>query len=360
MDLNLQETKSISYKKSFSFWAIFLAIVLIATIIGAIAIGSTYIEPGVVYKVLINKLLNQNIFNSTWNTMFDNIIWEIRLPRVLLGGVCGAGLALCGVLMQCVTKNPIAEPYILGISSGASCGAVAIIVLGGMSSLGITSITGGAFIGSIVSGILVFAIGTQMGRTTSTNRLVLSGMAISTIFSALTNLLIYSAKNSNQAKNALFWTIGSLGGAKWNILLIPFIALVFVIIVSFIMSKSLDILLLGDDSAVILGINVKLVKSVILILATLLTSTLVAITGAIGFIGLVVPHVCRTISGSDHKKLIILSSLVGSIFLILSDVVARGIFPPIEIPIGIITSLVGGPFFLYLISKKNYSFGGND
>ncbi|WP_289683070.1 FecCD family ABC transporter permease, partial [Romboutsia ilealis] len=262
--------------------------------------------------------------------------------------------------MQCVTKNPIAEPYILGISSGASCGAVAIIVLGGMSSLGITSITGGAFIGSIVSGVLVFAIGTQMGRITSTTRLVLSGMAISTIFSALTNLLIYSAKNSNQAKNALFWTIGSLGGAKWEVLLIPFIALVIVTIVSFIMSKSLDILLLGDDSAVILGINVKLVKSVILILATLLTSTLVAITGAIGFIGLVVPHVCRTIAGSDHKKLIILSSLVGSIFLILSDVVARWIFPPIEIPIGIITSLVGGPFFLYLISNKNYSFGGND
>lgn len=360
MDINSQETRSFSYKRGFSFWTIFLTIVLIATIIGAIAIGSTYIEPGVVYKVLINKLLNQNIFDSTWNIMFDNIIWEIRLPRVLLGAICGAGLALCGVLMQCVTKNPIAEPYILGISSGASCGAVAIIILGGMSSIGITSITGGAFIGSIISGVLVFVIGTQMGRITSTTRLVLSGMAISTIFSALTNLLIYSAKNSNQAKNALFWTIGSLGGAKWDILLIPFIALVFVIIVSFIMSKSLDILLLGDDSAVILGINVKLVKSVILILATLLTSTLVAITGAIGFIGLVVPHVCRTIAGSDHKKLIILSSLVGSIFLILSDVVARGIFPPIEIPIGIITSLVGGPFFLYLISKKNYSFGGND
>ena len=355
MDINSQETRSLSYKRGFSFWTIFLTIVLIATIIGAIAIGSTYIEPGVVYKVL-----NQNIFDTTWNIMFDNIIWEIRLPRVLLGAICGAGLALCGVLMQCVTKNPIAEPYILGISSGASCGAVAIIVLGGMSSLGITSITGGAFIGSIVSGVLVFAIGTQMGRITSTTRLVLSGMAISTIFSALTNLLIYSAKNSNQAKNALFWTIGSLGGAKWEVLLIPFIALVIVIIVSFIMSKSLDILLLGDDSAVILGINVKLVKSVILILATLLTSTLVAITGAIGFIGLVVPHVCRTIAGSDHKKLIILSSLVGSIFLILSDVVARWIFPPIEIPIGIITSLVGGPFFLYLISNKNYSFGGND
>lgn len=221
-------------------------------------------------------------------------------------------------------KKPIAEPYILGISSGASCGAVAVIVLGGVSSIGINSITSGAFVGSIISGVLVFAIGTQMGKTTSTTRLVLTGMAISTIFSALTNLLIYSADNSNQAKNALFWTVGSLGGAKWDVLLIPFVALVIVMIVAFLMSKSLDILLLGDDSAIILGINVKLVKSIILILATFLTSTLVAITGAIGFIGLVVPHVCRTIAGSDHKKLIVLSALVGSIFLIASDIAARG------------------------------------
>jgi iron complex transport system permease protein len=159
---------------------------------------------------------------------------------------------------------------------------------------------------------------------------------------------------------AIMGTIGSLGGAKWDVLLFPFITLVVVIIIAFIMSKSLDILLLGDDSAIILGINVKMVKSIILILATLLTSSLVAITGAIGFIGLVVPHISRTVAGSDHKKLIVLSSLIGPIFLILSDVIARGLFPPIEIPIGIITSLVGGPFFLYLISKKNYAFGGND
>ncbi len=360
MQVVAKNANNLSKKKGFFFWTLALSIILLAVIIGAIAVGSTYIEPGVVYKVLLNKLSNGNIFEINWNVMFENIIWEIRFPRVLLGGICGAGLAICGVLMQCVTKNPIAEPYILGISSGASCGAVGVIVLGGISTLGINSITTGAFVGSMISGVLVFAIGTQMGKSTSTTRLVLSGMAISTIFSALTNLLIYSADNSNQAKNALFWTIGSLGGAKWDVLLLPFIVLVLVVIVGFVMSKSLDILLLGDDNAIILGINVKLVKSIILILATLLTSTLVAITGAIGFIGLVVPHICRTIAGSDHKKLIILSSLVGSIFLILSDVVARALFPPIEIPIGIITSLVGGPFFLYLISKKNYEFGGKD
>ncbi len=360
MQIALEDKKSISKNNGFLFWVISLSIILVGTIVAAIAIGSTYIEPGEVYKVLLSKLTNGEVYSDVGSVMTQNIIWEIRLPRVLLGAICGAGLAICGVLMQCVTKNPIAEPYILGISSGASCGAVFVIVLGGMSSIGINSVGAGAFVGSLISGILVFAIGTQMGKTTSTTRLVLSGMAISTIFSALTNLLIYSAENSNQAKSALFWTVGSLGGAKWEVLLFPFIILVVVMIGALVMSKSLDILLLGDDSAIILGINIKLIKSIILILATLLTSALVSITGAIGFIGLVVPHICRTITGSDHKKLIALSSLIGAIFLIASDIIARGLFPPIEIPIGIITSLVGGPFFLYLISKKNYSFGGKE
>ncbi|SDP13505.1 FecCD family ABC transporter permease [Clostridium gasigenes] len=360
MQGTLKDKRSLSKKKGFLFWVIALTIILAGTIVAAIAIGSTYIEPGEVYKVLLSKLTNGAVYSDVGSIMTQNIIWEIRFPRVLLGAICGAGLALCGVLMQCVTKNPIAEPYILGISSGASCGAVAVIVLGGMSSVGINSVGAGAFGGSLISGILVFAIGTQMGRTTSTTRLVLSGMAISTIFSALTNLLIYSADNSNQAKTALFWTVGSLGGAKWDVLLFPFIMLVVVMIIALIMSKSLDILLLGDDSAIILGINTKLIKSIILILATLLTASLVAITGAIGFIGLVVPHISRTIVGSDHKKLIALSSLIGAIFLIGCDIIARGLFPPIEIPIGIITALVGGPFFLYLISKKNYSFGGKE
>ncbi|MDU1413980.1 MAG: iron ABC transporter permease [Clostridium sp.] len=357
---NIKNKRNLSNKRGFFFWTLMLVAILIVSIIAAIAVGSTYIEPGEVYKVLLSKLTGGLVFNDVSTIMTENIIWEIRFPRVLLGAICGAGLALCGVLMQCVTKNPIAEPYILGISSGASCGAVAVIVMGGVASLGINSISTGAFVGSLISGILVFGIGTQMGKTASTTRLVLSGMAISTIFSALTNLLIYAAENSNQAKSALFWTIGSLGGAKWEVLLFPFIILVIVFIVAFIMSKSLDILLLGDDSAIILGINIKLIKAIILILATMLTSTLVAITGAIGFIGLVVPHVARSMVGSDHKKLITISTLIGAIFLIVADMAARGLFPPIEIPIGIITSLVGGPFFLYLISRKKYSFGGKD
>ena len=204
-------------KRNFLLGVSVLIVLLILSIVIAVAIGSTYIAPREVYKAIIYKLTNGLMYKDTSDAMVMAIIWEIRLPRVLLGALCGAGLALCGILMQCVTKNPIAEPYVLGLSSGASCGAVAVIVLGSMSSVGITSITIGAFLGAILTGILVFAIGTQLGRTSSTTRLVLSGMAISTIFSALTNLLIYASPNTNQAKTALFWTVGSLGGAKWEI-----------------------------------------------------------------------------------------------------------------------------------------------
>lgn len=344
----------------FLFWVIVLMIVLAGTIIGAIAIGSVYIEPTEVYKVLLSKLTNGLVYQEAGSVMNQNIIWEIRLPRVLLGAISGAGLALCGVLMQCITKNPIAEPYILGISSGASCGAVAVMVLGGMSTMGINSITSGAFAGSLLSGVLVFVIGTQLGKVASTTRLVLSGMAISTIFSAFTNLLIYAAENANQAKSALFWTMGSLGGARWQVLLLPFMMLVSMMLITWMMAKSLDLLLLGDESAITLGMNVRRIKMSILLLTTLLTSALVAITGAIGFIGLVVPHICRTLVGSDHKKLTVLSTIVGAIFLVISDVVARSIVSPIELPIGIITSLIGGPFFLYLIARKKYAFGGRD
>ena len=259
--------------------------------------------------------------------------------------------------MQCITRNSISDPYILGISSGASAGAVSVIVFGG-SLAGMLGVAGGAFIGAIVCGILVFIIGTQFGKTSSTTRLVLSGLALSTIFSAITNLLIYSAENSNQAKSAMFWIMGSLGGAKWKVIWFPLIVLLIVFIISLILSKSLDLLLFGNDSAIMLGMNVKLVKSIILFISILLISVVVSLTGAIGFIGLVVPHIVRNITGTNHKRLIILSVLLGSVFLIVSDLIARVVFSPREIPIGIITALIGGPFFLWLIAKNNYSFGG--
>ncbi|MGL4990270.1 MAG: FecCD family ABC transporter permease [Sarcina sp.] len=342
--------------KKFFMWVGILSALLVISIVIGIAFGSTSISPEIVYKFLFGKLTGAQIHLDV-NASVEAIIWEIRLPRVILAAITGGALALCGVLMQCVTRNSIADPYILGISSGASAGAVSVIVIGG-SVMGGISVAGGAFLGALLCGVLVFVIGTQCGRTSATTRLVLSGLALSTIFSALTNLLIYSAENSNQAKAAMFWTMGSLGGAKWESILMPFITLIIVIVISFVLSKSLDLLLFGDDSAIMLGMNVKRIKTIIILASTILISVIVSLTGAIGFIGLVVPHIIRTITGSNHKQLIVLSTLLGGIFLICSDVLARVIFAPKEVPIGIITALIGGPFFLWLISKNNYSFGG--
>ena len=220
----------------FAFWVMILLALLIISVIICIAIGSTYIDPKVVYNVLGSKLTGSHNFSES----IETIIWEIRVPRVILGLVTGAGLATCGVLMQCVTRNPIAEPYILGISSGASAGAVFIIVFGSTVAIGSLSVAFGAFIGAILCGIMVFVIGTQWGRSTSTTRLVLSGLAISTIFSAITNIIIYSAKNSNQAKSAMFWIrMGSLGGGTYEKLYLPIIILLIVIILSIFLSKNL-------------------------------------------------------------------------------------------------------------------------
>lgn len=342
-------------RKKYLFLIGILIFLLIFSLIGGVSLGSSYIEVGTVYKFLINKITNTTIFNPNWKKTVEAIIWEIRVPRVILSAISGGGLALCGVLMQCITKNPIADPYILGISSGASTGAVFMIMFGGG---GIIGITGGAFIGAILCGIIVFMLGTQYGKNISTVRLILTGLAVSTIFSSITNILVYSAKNSNQVRSAVFWSMGSLGRARWEELYIPFTVLVGVFIISIFLAKSLDILLLGDNTAKMMGMNIAVIKSILILLSTFFVAVLVAMTGAIGFIGLIIPHICRNFCGSTHKKLLTISLLTGAIFLIWCDTVARTLFPPRDIPIGIITSMVGGPFFLFMIGKNGYSFGG--
>lgn len=339
------------------FLILILSGALIFSIIFGVSFGSSYIPMSDVYQFLINKVTNKEIFQVVWKKNIESIIWEIRAPRVLLSAISGGGLAISGVLMQCITKNPIADPYILGISSGASSGAVAVIILGG-ASMGFLNITGGAFVGALLCGLIVFIIGTQNGKNISTVRLILTGLAVSTIFSSITNILVYSAKNSNQVRSAVFWSMGSLGRARWGEIFIPFIALVLIFSISLMLTKSLDILLLGDNTAKMVGMEVGKIKTVIILTTTLLISILVAMTGSIGFIGLIVPHICRYFCGSSHKKLLLSSLLVGGIFLIICDTIARSIFPPRDIPIGIITSIIGGPFFLFMIGKNGYSFGG--
>ena len=198
----------IKEKKYKIIFLILLGLLALSILIG-VSFGSSYISIKNVYQFLGNKILQREIFSVSWKKNIEAIIWEIRVPRVLLSAITGGGLAVSGVLMQCITKNPIADPYILGISSGASAGAVAVIIFGG-AGIGILGITGGAFIGAILCGIIVFIIGTENGKNISTVRLILTGLAVSTIFSSITNILVYSAKNSNQVRSADFLEYGKL------------------------------------------------------------------------------------------------------------------------------------------------------
>ncbi|MGL4763285.1 MAG: FecCD family ABC transporter permease [Sarcina sp.] len=333
---------------------VFLLLALVVSIILGVSVGSSDIQFMDSIKILTNNIIGKNIFVTQRMDIINTIIWDIRVPRVLLAAITGAGLSICGILIQTITRNPISDSYVLGISSGASAGAVVVIVLGGA----IIGVAFGAFIGAMICGVLVLMFGTSFGKSTSSTKLVLAGISISAIFSAVTNLVIYSADNSNQASAAMFWIMGSFGGARWENIKIPLLVLVVVVVGGLLLSKSLDLLLLGDLNASMLGVNVLRLKIIIIIAVTLLTAIIVSVTGAIGFVGIIIPHIARKFVGSNHRRIIPISVLLGAVFLVLSDILSRYAFAPRELPIGIITAIIGGPFFIWLVVRNKYSFGG--
>lgn len=332
--------------------------VLLLFILGMIAVftcisvtmGAVEISPVNIVKIIINKSFGREIFDAAWETKTENIIWNIRFPRVLLAFIVGAGLSLCGVLMQALTKNSLADPYVLGISSGASAGAVCAMVLGMFSIFGGYSVIVGATAGAALSIIMSMKIASVRGRITST-QLVLAGIATSALFSAITNLIVYGGGASDKTKTALYWMVGSLSGATWSRL--HYVAVVFIIAVAviFLFAKELDVLLLGDDAAENLGVDTRKLKWVIIAASTVLTGVVVSVSGVIGFIGLVVPHMMRGVAGSAHRRLIPLALLGGGLFAVIADFLSRVLIAPEELPVGVISAFFGAPFFLYLIRK---------
>ena len=254
-------------------------------------------------------------------------------------------------------KNPLSDPYILGISSGASAGAVSVALLGLFGAFGFYALTGGAFVGSMAAIILVCTLSAGKEGLTPT-RLVLTGVAVSALFSAVTNFVIYNAKDETGIRTAMYWMMGSLEGAKWEYL--PILGVVFTGVFLFLLSysRALDTMLLGEQTAVILGVNIKRLRQALIILSSLLAGTVVSLSGSIGFVGLITPHIVRNLTGAGHRHVIPISAILGAIFIIWSDVIARLVVAPQELPIGIVTSAVGAPFFIYLLRKRKYSFGG--
>jgi len=330
---------------------------MLVSLICTISIGPVIIPFTTVYEIIVYKLdIVPGLIDPDWKMSYEKIIWNLRLPRVILTAVVGAILAVSGVGIQAVTRNSLANPYILGISSGASTGAVTAILMGGFQYFGQYSVCFGAFIGALVATALVFAISHFNGRTTSL-RLILTGIAISAFFQAVTNYVVHSAKNEEGIRTAVYWMIGSFSGAKWQYLPLPMAGLILSAGLLLIHYRGLNAMLMGEETAATLGINTRFVMKMVILLVAVMTGLAVAVSGIIGFVGLVVPHIVRMIVGSDHLKVLPVSLCCGAVFMMWADALARILASPEELPVGIITSMAGAPFFLYLLTRNKYSFG---
>ncbi|RXZ47290.1 iron ABC transporter permease [Agromyces fucosus] len=340
---------------SFWVWAVALGAALAASVIAAVTIGPAGLAPT---DVVASVLAHLGIGEPTLSPLRDGIVWELRMPRVLTAAAVGAGLALCGAVMQALTRNPLADPYLLGLSSGASVGAVIVIVLG----VGLL-LPFAAFAGALVALVATLALAGAAGRGSgrgsggglSPTRTVLAGLAVSSMFGAVTSLVIFWSATGDSYREILNWLLGSLAGTDWVSVAIAGGALVAIGIPLIASARTLDAFAFGDAAASALGVHVGRSRLLLLGGTALLTGALVAVSGSIGFVGLILPHGVRLLVGSRHRALLPLSALAGALFLVWADTAARTLFDPRELPVGIITALVGGPVFALLLMRRRVS-----
>ncbi len=323
-----------------------LLIFLFLSIVIGISFGSISIPFGHSISILFDSITN-NISPSYSNTE-KIIILQLRLPRVFMAVIVGAMLSIAGIISQNIFKNPLADPYIIGVSSSAGFGSAFTMVLG-LNFLGKFTIPFVSFIFSLICILIIFSF-VYSKQKISMYSLLLAGIAISYIFSSLTSLILFlSADKSHMILSTL---LGKLWGSSWEEVFVSLSILFPLLIILFFYSRELNILLLGDETAESIGVNVKKTRFILIIIMTLLSATSVAFCGTIAFVGLIVPHITRTIFGNDHKRLIAYSSIIGAILLVWADLLARIVFSPLEIPVGIFTTFMGGPFFIFLIIKN--------
>ena len=325
-----------------------LTLLLLALLAG-VAIGETAISPQVVLQVLANKLWAAGF---VLDPIDEGVVWNYRLTRALVAAACGAGLATCGVILQSLLRNPLADPYLLGISAGASTGAVlvALIGVGG----GLVSLSAGAFVGAMAAFALVILLARASGSSSGTGQIILAGIAGSQLFNALTAFLITKSASSEQARGIMFWLLGNLSGVRWPSVWLAVPVAVAGLAVCLWHRRALDAFTFGSDSAASLGIPVRRVQFVLVACAALVTAVMVSIVGSIGFVGLVIPHAARLLLGTGHSRLLPASALGGALFLIAADVLSRTLIKGQVIPVGVVTALVGAPVFaLILIGRRN-------
>lgn len=344
-----------------SIWV--LLAFLFFSLLFAVSVGAVQIPIKKVYEVILTNIGNwaKSLFGGPAfepvSGAVGDVVWYIRLPRLILAMTIGTGLAVCGVIMQAVVKNPLAEPYVLGISSGASLGATSAVLLGIGAAFGQNSIGIMACVGAFGISIGVVAISNIGGRSNSV-KLLLAGMALSSVCSAFSSLIVYFAYDKEGIQNITYWMMGSTAGATW-----PKIGVIFPIVVVgtlffFTQCRTLNLMLLGDDSAITLGKDLHLWRQIYLLVSSAIVGFAVYSAGMIGFVGLVVPHVTRMVYGTDHRRLLPASAIAGAILLVWADIGCRVLIPGRELPIGLLTSIIGAPCFIVLMVRKRYGFEG--
>lgn len=339
-----------------------MLVVIVLSIMTSISVGTVRIPISEVWDIMSNKILYSLHLGgdpSKLEGAHYNIVWILRTPRAFMAVIIGAVLAMAGVVMQATVQNPLADPYILGMSSGASFGATFALACGAGSFLSGVAASFGlafwAFIGSFATAIAVLALSSAGGRTTSV-KLVLSGTIISSLFSAFSNLIITVFADAEEIQDITFWTLGSFGGADFTKLLVPGSALVLGAIYFTTQIRTLNVMLTGDETAATLGVDLNKKRKIYVFICAILTACAVCFCGIIGFVGLMIPHIVRGITGNNHWKLLPLSILTGAIFMSWADILSRLVLAHGELPIGIITAVCGAPVFAYIMIKKTYSF----
>jgi iron complex transport system permease protein len=325
--------------------SILLSLLLILVILISVTMGSVKVPPLRSIRILFQSLLG---LKGTESETERTIILSLRLPRAILAGFVGAGLSVSGVTFQALLRNPLADPYILGVSSGAAVGAILAILLGlGTFSLGLPL---ASFLGALLTVLVVFYFGKQDGKI-HPNTLLLAGVIIGSFLSALIMFFI-SVSQKEELHTIIFWLMGdfSFSNARAILIIFPYILLGGLLL--YLRSRHLNLILSGEESAVQLGVNVEKLKLISYLSASLITAASVSVCGLIGFVGLIIPHSVRLIFGPDHRLLIPASALIGASFLIASDTFARTVLAPTELPVGVITAAFGGPFFIYLLRTR--------
>ena len=327
-------------------------VLLLLTMTLGVAIGSVPLRPPAIWGVIADHLAGH-----PHDSVADAIVWEIRLPRVLLAAVVGAALTTAGTVVQVLVRNSLADPFLLGVSSGASVGATAVLLFGALASLGAWAISIGSVLGALGAMAAVFLVSRQR-RTLAPTQLILCGVVLSALFESVTSFLIFRG-NPQATQSVLFWLLGSFGLATWQQLPIPVIALAVAMVYLLTQGRALNALAMGAEPAAALGIDVQGLRRNLFIVTSLMAGVAVAVSGIIGFVGLVIPHIVRLMVGSDHRRVLPVGVLFGASFMVLGDLLARTIVAPQEMPIGVITAFIGAPTLIFLIRRRPYLYGAS-